>query len=222
MKVTPEWRVYILGVTLCVALTICSRYFGDRGGPYFMASLTVAGIAYLLAIRELFATPEFEQRVPGVFSSLGSCWLRCGTLNFFGCPRAPMMISIAMFGTAACKGSATTLILSFPAILPLATAYSGNPQLEQPGSAKPVSSRSAAFFPRSHCDSGVHLCTESGICGLRVRNCFRVTRCLASYRARERTWFWRSPGTHCWPLRWREAVTLILLARYCWWCPSLR
>ena len=32
---------------------------------------------------------------------------------------------------------------------------------------------------------------------------------------RERTWFWRSPGTHCWPLRWREAVTSTSLARYC-------
>ena len=55
--------MYILGVTLCVALTVCSRNFGDRGGPYFMASLTVAGIAYLLAIRELFATPGFKPRV---------------------------------------------------------------------------------------------------------------------------------------------------------------
>jgi alpha-1,6-mannosyltransferase len=63
VKVPPEWRVYILGVTLCVALTMCSRYFGDRGGPYFMAFLTVAGVAYLLAIRELFATPEFERHV---------------------------------------------------------------------------------------------------------------------------------------------------------------
>ena len=63
MKVTPECRVYILGATLCVALTICSRNFGDRGGPYFMASLTLAGIAYLLAIREFFATPKFEQRI---------------------------------------------------------------------------------------------------------------------------------------------------------------
>src|SRR5207245_1393797 len=43
--------------------TICSRNFGDRGGPYFMASLTLAGIAYLLAIRELFATPKFERRI---------------------------------------------------------------------------------------------------------------------------------------------------------------
>ncbi len=63
MKITPESRVYILGVTLCVALTICARYFGDRGGPLFMASLTVAGIAYLLAVREFFATPKFERGV---------------------------------------------------------------------------------------------------------------------------------------------------------------
>src|SRR5437879_8146168 len=48
---------------LCVALTICARNFGDRGGPYFMASLTLAGIAYLLAIREFFATPKFERSV---------------------------------------------------------------------------------------------------------------------------------------------------------------
>src|SRR5439155_1715029 len=46
-----------------------------------------------------------------------AAWLLCGTLNFFGCPRAPMMISIDMFGMAACRGSATTPILSFPAIL---------------------------------------------------------------------------------------------------------
>src|SRR5947208_3385109 len=48
---------------LCVALTICSRNFADRGGPYFMASLTLAGIAYLLAIREFFTTPQFERSV---------------------------------------------------------------------------------------------------------------------------------------------------------------
>ena len=63
VKITSEWRVYVLGATLCVALTICSRNFGERGGPYFMASLTLAGIAYLLAIRESFATPKFERSV---------------------------------------------------------------------------------------------------------------------------------------------------------------
>ncbi len=70
-KITPAWRVYILGATLCVALTICSRNFVDRGGPYFMASLTIAGIVYLLAIREFFATPNFERRIAGRIVVIG-------------------------------------------------------------------------------------------------------------------------------------------------------
>src|SRR5438105_2989846 len=74
VKVTPECRVYVLGATLCVALTICSRNFGDRGGPYFMASLTLAGIAYLLAIREFFAAPGFPRRVVVIGLVLAAVW----------------------------------------------------------------------------------------------------------------------------------------------------
>jgi len=74
VKITPAWRVYILGATLCVALTICSRNFGDRGGPYFMASLTLAGISYLLAIREFFATPRFSRRVVVIGLVLAAGW----------------------------------------------------------------------------------------------------------------------------------------------------
>ncbi|MBZ5615501.1 MAG: hypothetical protein LAO23_15950 [Acidobacteriia bacterium] len=74
MKVTPEWRVYVLGAMLWVALTICSRNFGDRGGPYFMSSLTLAGIAYLLAIREFFATPGFPRRVVVLGLVLAAVW----------------------------------------------------------------------------------------------------------------------------------------------------
>lgn len=74
MKITPAWRVYVLGAALCVALTICSRHFGDRGGPYFMASLTLAGIVYLLAIREFFATPRFARRVVVLGLVLAAVW----------------------------------------------------------------------------------------------------------------------------------------------------
>jgi alpha-1,6-mannosyltransferase len=63
VKTNPEWRVYILGGALCVALTMCSRHFGDRGGLPFMAWLTLACIAYLLATWKLFSTPEFPRRV---------------------------------------------------------------------------------------------------------------------------------------------------------------
>jgi alpha-1,6-mannosyltransferase len=74
VKVTPEWSVYVLGASLCVALTICSGNFSDRGGPYFMVSLTLAGIAYLLAIREFFATPRFSRRVVVIGLVLAAVW----------------------------------------------------------------------------------------------------------------------------------------------------
>src|SRR5437588_1847580 len=74
VKITPAWRVYILGAMLCVALTICSRNFGDRGGPYFLASLTLAGVAYLLAIREFFATSRFSRRVVVIGVVLAAVW----------------------------------------------------------------------------------------------------------------------------------------------------
>jgi hypothetical protein len=74
MKTTPAQRVYILGATLCVALTICAHNFADRGGPYFMASLTIAGIVYLLAIREFFATPRFSRRVVVIGLVLAAVW----------------------------------------------------------------------------------------------------------------------------------------------------
>ena len=74
MKITPALRVYVLGTTLCVALTICSRYFTDRGGPSFMASLTVAGVVYLLAIREFFTTPKVSRRVVVTGLVLAAVW----------------------------------------------------------------------------------------------------------------------------------------------------
>jgi len=70
----------MLGAALCVALTICSRNFGDRGGPYFMASLTLAGIAYLFAIREFFATPKFARRVVVIGLVLGGLGHLCEIL----------------------------------------------------------------------------------------------------------------------------------------------
>jgi alpha-1,6-mannosyltransferase len=74
VKITPAWRVYALGATLLVALTVCSRNFDDRGGPRFMAALTVTGIAYLLAVRELFATKQYARRVVIVGLVLAAIW----------------------------------------------------------------------------------------------------------------------------------------------------
>ena len=115
MKITPAWRVCVLGVALYAALTICSRNFGDRGGSTFMASLTVAGVVYLLAMREFFAASKFSRGVVVFGLILAAVW----SVEFLRVPRVPTMTFIAMFGMAACRSSATILILSFPVILRL-------------------------------------------------------------------------------------------------------
>jgi alpha-1,6-mannosyltransferase len=74
VRISPEWRVYVLGGILCVGLMVCSRNFGDRGGPYFMASLTLAGIVYLLAIREFLAAARFPRRVVVLGLVLAAAW----------------------------------------------------------------------------------------------------------------------------------------------------
>ncbi len=74
MKLTSEWRVYVFGATMCVAMTLCSRHFGDRGGAYFMAWLAIGGIAYLFAIREFFSTPKFPRRVFFIGLALAALW----------------------------------------------------------------------------------------------------------------------------------------------------
>jgi alpha-1,6-mannosyltransferase len=74
VKLSPTWRLYGLGAILLLTLTICSRNFGDRGGPYFMASMTVAGIAYLFAVREFFATPTFSPRIVVIGLVLAAMW----------------------------------------------------------------------------------------------------------------------------------------------------
>jgi len=85
VKIAPAWRVYILGATLCVALTICSRNFADRGGPYFMASLALAGVAYLFAIREFFSTPKFSRQVIIIGLVLAAVW----NIEFLRLPPGP-------------------------------------------------------------------------------------------------------------------------------------
>jgi alpha-1,6-mannosyltransferase len=74
VKLTPSHRLYGLGAILLVALTICSRKLSSVGEPSFIIPLAVAGIAYLLAIRELFSTPKFPNRVIVVGLVLAALW----------------------------------------------------------------------------------------------------------------------------------------------------
>jgi alpha-1,6-mannosyltransferase len=74
VKITPSQRLYGFGAILFVSLTICSRKLGSVGEPSFIIPLAVAGVAYLLAIRELFSTPKFPRRVIFIGLLLAVLW----------------------------------------------------------------------------------------------------------------------------------------------------
>jgi hypothetical protein len=74
VKLKPSHRVYGLGAILLVALTICARNFGRTGEPSFLIPLAVAGVAYLLAIREFLSTPNFPKRVIVFGLALAAVW----------------------------------------------------------------------------------------------------------------------------------------------------
>ena len=63
MKLTPSHRLYGLGAILLVALTICSRNFSRMGQPSFLIPLLVAGVVYLLAVRELLSAQKFPRHI---------------------------------------------------------------------------------------------------------------------------------------------------------------
>jgi alpha-1,6-mannosyltransferase len=85
MKLTPTQRIHCLGVILFVSLFICSLSFGRTGSPLFLIPLAVAGIAYLLAIREFFSTPQFPQHVILIGLVLAALW----HVQFLGMPPGP-------------------------------------------------------------------------------------------------------------------------------------
>jgi hypothetical protein len=74
VKIAPLHRLYGLGAILLVSLTICSRKLSSVGEPSFIIPLVVAGVAYLLAIRELFSTPKFPRRVIVIGLLLAVLW----------------------------------------------------------------------------------------------------------------------------------------------------
>ena len=74
MTLTASQRVYGLGAILLVSLIICSRNFGGDGEAFPVIPLLVAGVAYLLAIREFFCTPSFPKQVIVIGLVLASVW----------------------------------------------------------------------------------------------------------------------------------------------------
>lgn len=74
MKLTPARRLYILGVVMLGALFVWDRYRGYDGTALFLAPISVAGVVYLLTIRELSRTPKLARHVVFICIALSLVW----------------------------------------------------------------------------------------------------------------------------------------------------
>ncbi len=74
MKVAASHRLYGLGAIMLTALLACARIAGGVGSPAYLITLAIAGIAYLLAIREFFSMPRFPRRVIVIGLALAALW----------------------------------------------------------------------------------------------------------------------------------------------------
>lgn len=63
-----------LGLILLLALVICSRKFTNAGEISFIVWLSVAGIAYLLTISQLFSIAKFPRRIIIIALLLSAAW----------------------------------------------------------------------------------------------------------------------------------------------------
>jgi alpha-1,6-mannosyltransferase len=74
MTITSSHRLYGLAAIMLAALLACARIPGGVGIPAYLITLVIAGVAYLLAIREFFSTPRFPRRVIVIGLALAALW----------------------------------------------------------------------------------------------------------------------------------------------------
>src|ERR1700751_3012511 len=74
MTITASHRLYGLAGIMFAALLACARIPGGVGSPPYLITLAIAGVAYLLAIREFFATSKFPRRVIVIGLAVAALW----------------------------------------------------------------------------------------------------------------------------------------------------
>lgn len=72
--IMASWRLCGLGGLMTAALLACARIPGPVGGPLYLCGLGVAGVAYLIAMREWARTPKYPLPVLLVCLAMAAAW----------------------------------------------------------------------------------------------------------------------------------------------------
>src|ERR1700752_779685 len=177
MKLTPSQRVYCLGAILFVSLFVCSLNFGRTGSPSFLVPLAVAGIAYLLAIREFLSSSRLPQQVVIVGLVLAAL---CH-LQFLRMPPGPDddVHRYVWDGRVQRLGyNPYILIPNDPAWAGLHTSETRT--MNNPHLPSPISCRVPAVLPRRNRHSRIGIRPESSIRAMRSGNGICLVRCARS------------------------------------------
>jgi alpha-1,6-mannosyltransferase len=68
----PSLKLFGLGIAMLASLLACA--YRGTGAASFLVSIAVAGIAYLLAVREFFRTPRYPRHVLLICLALAGLW----------------------------------------------------------------------------------------------------------------------------------------------------
>jgi hypothetical protein len=71
---TPSRKLYGLGIIMFAALVACAYVPGAYGAPPYLVTLAVAGVTYLLAIREFIQTPKYPRQVILICLAMCALW----------------------------------------------------------------------------------------------------------------------------------------------------
>jgi alpha-1,6-mannosyltransferase len=218
VSLTPSRRLYGLGAILLVSLTICSREFTRIREPAFVIPLIVAGVAYLLALREFFSTPTFPRRVIVIGLALAALW----HVPFLLMPPGSDddIHRYLWDGRIQRLGYNPYIVVpNDPAVGALHTPQTLT--LNNPEVPSPYPPGDELFF------RGVTAIHESVFAlKLAFEICdIAIVLVLLDFLRRSQQglhWVLAFAGIHCWRRKWRAAVTSTLSARCYCWCPPSR
>jgi alpha-1,6-mannosyltransferase len=74
VNISPVRKLGLFGAVIFIALFGCARMPEGAMGSFYLVPLAIAGLAYLLAVRELFRTPHYPRQIIFACLALAALW----------------------------------------------------------------------------------------------------------------------------------------------------
>ena len=193
-------------------MVICSRSSGGTGSPSFLAPLLVAGVAYLVAIREFFHTAQYSRRVIFACLALAVLW----QISFLMMPPGADDDIRRYFWDGRIQRlgyNPYEVVPSDPALAALHTPETRG--LNNPEVSSPYPAGAQLFFRAVTAIHESIFAFKIAFVALRLRHRTSVIQPACAATAKPNTGSWPTPGTRSSPPTSSAAATSIFSAFCC-------